>query len=84
MRLSCNLNHTQCTILYASVGVECKNNDVRRTDVVPPLVQSKHTKFKLQFASIKSNRVFLISEPSTNCFSLYVPVARQEHVTGRS
>ena len=29
--------HTQCTILYGSVGVECKNNDARRTDVVPPL-----------------------------------------------
>ena len=31
--------HTQCTILYGSVGVECKNNDVRSTDVVPPLIR---------------------------------------------
>ena len=36
-------NYTQCTILYGSVGVECKNNDVRRTDVVPPLVHGKES-----------------------------------------
>ena len=29
VRRSCNYNRTQCTNLYGSVGVECKNNDVR-------------------------------------------------------